>query len=150
MQRRAASRWGSRVALVAVLALGCAGPADSYEFVYGPLSGAESTIFERLQRAVTERGSVILEADAVRGRLVVGLRSPPVGAERSRVIFQCYRGGYVRSTVEDAEVRGGAQRRIRMLSTTRTEYEALAVGLLDALEHDPGQGAGLALEEVAP
>jgi hypothetical protein len=129
------STWCLVLAFTALAA--CAHPfAESYEFVYGPLPGSERAIFDRLTRAVTERGAPILESDAATGRLVVSIRGSR-GAAPSRVTFQCFRGGFVRSTVEDAEPIGGVPHRIRMPTAVRTEYEAIAVGLLDALESDP-------------
>lgn len=123
------------VAGFVVLALsGCAGPmAESYEFVYGPLPGSEPEVFEQLTSALAARGAVILEADAATGRVVVAVRSVRGANGSPRAVFQCYQGGYVRSSLEGVEPDGPAGR-IHLARATRDGYEEVAVGLFADVE----------------
>jgi hypothetical protein len=116
------------IALIASIAIGCAGAmAESREFVYGPFPGADEEVFERLTGALTGRGAVILESDEASGRVVVAVRSVRGANGAARVVFQCYRGGWVRSSLEGAEP--DASLRIRAVRPVRDGYEEVVVGV---------------------
>ena len=122
---------------------GCGGAfAESSQFVYGPLAGSDAEIFEQLHDAIVARGHTVLESDPQAGRVVVAIRAVRGHNGAAQVVFQCYRGGYVRSTVPGAEALDGTPHRIRLRREVRDGYEEIAVGLVDALRLGDAQSGG--------